>query len=408
MKKAKSNDETVLVNGLNIVKRHLEGKIPFSIERVHYSDEIDRAVAVLKIGDRRFDAYNLNNEIFINKFPVKNFEHGKIHGYIGFPTDAAGAIFKYYNEKEKTPFEDLRLPGDMKTLGLNELKNLVKEELGKIIPEDFDYSAEELAAAGKEDVAQEEGTREAMISSALSFMQDVQGSANKLVDQKSLMSTNGEVDQHLGEAILHINQAIEIYFNNIDPSIKDDVVRRLGEIKIEENYPAGAATDPRAPWNQVDNMRSGQVAETILYKLVWTDNSEFAIFKDAHGNKYLFYLGAVDKSDFEPYADVDNGDWNIEDYVIENYVNDNLNHIQIGKGIEDYENGFDLVAIDDELRNELIGLTKYFKDDKTRIDFLGAIDAQISESGTDKIITKKTMDTPTGTLFVIDFGKLSE
>ncbi|MEK6829534.1 MAG: hypothetical protein AABY15_05400 [Nanoarchaeota archaeon] len=194
---------------------------------------------------------------------------------------------------------------------------------------------------------------------------------------------------------------------------------------LSENYPLGAAQDPSAPWNQVDNIKQGDVAENIIYSLIWTDSSEFAVFKDAQGNKYLFYLGAVDKSDLEPYADreeeymgrdedgdpiVDYGEWEITDDVVENYVNDNLSSLQIGKGLSDYENGFDLIMIDEELRMDLMDLTRFFKDENRKAGFINAISgAQVSESGvTDKIVNKKTMDTPTGTLFIMDFGASGE
>lgn len=102
------------------------------------------------------------------------------------------------------------------------LRKIIAEEVKKILrEEDFNYAS------------QDEQMREAMISSALGFMQDVQGSANKLVGQTNMAVTDPGVDEHLGLAIEHINKAIEIYFDKIDPEIKDDVVGRLGELKID-------------------------------------------------------------------------------------------------------------------------------------------------------------------------------
>ncbi|MEK6829535.1 MAG: hypothetical protein AABY15_05405 [Nanoarchaeota archaeon] len=233
-----NNDEKILLNNLSIVKHHLEGRMPFKIEKVEYSDVIDKYVAVLNIGGKRFDAFNVNNKIFINKFPIKNIEDKGTYGYIGFPTDVSYALYKYNGEREKTPFEDMRLPGELNTIGMNEIRNIIREELKKTLNEqDFNYASAEREFHDKEQYAQDtqdEQMREAMISVALSFMQDVQGSANKLIGQTNLSGTNPEVDAHLGQAIEHINKAIEVYFDNITPEIKQDVVNRLGEVKTDE------------------------------------------------------------------------------------------------------------------------------------------------------------------------------
>ncbi len=205
--------------------------------------------------------------------------------------------------------------------------------------------------------------------------------------------------------------------------IRQIIREEIGKI-FSENYPLGAANDPSAPWNQVDNTREGDKASVIKYRVVWTDN-EFSFLKDAAGNVYVFYIDSVDKSDLEPYADreesyagrdedgdpiIDYGDWEITDEVIENYINDNLDSIAIGKGLDDYESGdYNLVMMDDEVRQELLRLTKYIKDDRTREKFIKVVSGQVNESGvTDKIVNKKTMDTPTGTLFVMDFGTSDE
>jgi hypothetical protein len=190
---------------------------------------------------------------------------------------------------------------------------------------------------------------------------------------------------------------------------------------FSENYPMGAEYHPDAPWNQVDNTREGEKAKQIKYKLIWTDESEFAFLKDAAGNTYVFYIDGIDKDELEPYADreenylgrdedgmpdVEYGDWEITGDVIENYVNDNLNSLRVGKGLDDYESAeYELVMLDDELRNDLLTIAPYIKDEKKRAAFLSALSNQVSEGGvTDNIVNKKTMDTPTGTIFKIDLG----
>lgn len=190
---------------------------------------------------------------------------------------------------------------------------------------------------------------------------------------------------------------------------------------FSENYPMGAEYHPDAPWNQVDNTREGERAKQIKYKIIWTDETEFAFLKDAAGNTYVLYIDGIDKNKFEPYADreemylgrdedgmsdVEYGDWKITGDVIENYVNDNLNSIRVGKGLDDYESSeYELVMLDDELRNDLLTIAPYIKNEKKRAAFLGVLSNQVSESGiTDNIVNKETMDTPTGTIFKIDFG----
>lgn len=111
------------------------------------------------------------------------------------------------------------------------LRQIVSEEVSKILREDdYSYSSEETEYY---DVNRQKKD-EAEISSTLSFMQDVKGSLHKLETQKSLTSTNQEVDEHLQEAINHMNQAIESYLNSLSPDIKSQVIGRLGEINIEK------------------------------------------------------------------------------------------------------------------------------------------------------------------------------
>ena len=65
--------------------------------------------------------------------------------------------------------------------------------------------------------------------------------------------------------------------------------------------------------------------------------------------------------------------------------------------------------LDDELRADLMLVAKYIKNDKQRDGFIKTVSGKINESGvTDNIVDKKTMDTPTGTLFTIDLGTAGE
>ena len=111
------------------------------------------------------------------------------------------------------------------------LRKIVSEELSKIIREKYNYAAEEREYADAEYYTQDV---EAEISTALSFMQDMQGSLSKLNTQKELNSTTQEVDVHINEAISHIKQSIESYLKSLSPDVKSKIARRLGEINIDK------------------------------------------------------------------------------------------------------------------------------------------------------------------------------
>lgn len=95
------------------------------------------------------------------------------------------------------------------------IRKIVSEELHKIIGEN-------------------EEVMEAQISTALSFLQDLQGSANRLEKQIDLVSTSPEVDGHIQESISHINEAIDSYIKTLSPEVRTHVSNRLGEINIDK------------------------------------------------------------------------------------------------------------------------------------------------------------------------------
>ena len=104
----------------------------------------------------------------------------------------------------------------------------------------------------------------------------------------------------------------------------------------------------------------------------------------------------MDESELEPYAtreilgvekdedgqpEYDLGDWEIDSEVIENYINDNLEHLTIGKGLEDYENTqSDLVELDDDLKSELKTLARYQKDSNSYLKAIDSEGFEINES----------------------------
>jgi actin-like ATPase involved in cell morphogenesis len=110
------------------------------------------------------------------------------------------------------------------------LRKIVSDEIAKVISEDYDYAAAEREYVDKQDYE----AFEAQVSSALSFMQDIQGSSQKVKGQLGLSGTNPEVDNHLSEALKHINEAIQSYFKTVSPEVKTEVVERLGEVNIDK------------------------------------------------------------------------------------------------------------------------------------------------------------------------------
>jgi hypothetical protein len=160
-------------------------------------------------------------------------------------------------------------------------------------------------------------------------------------------------------------------------SVKEGISQTLSEMltPIEEDYPAGAEFDSRAPYNReeprsVRGERPSKVFVEIKYY-----NPEIAIFKDVNsGELYVFYYADIDQKTFEPYAerygftDADGDleyydDFDIDDETIENYVNDNFQTLTKGEGLDSFESGdFDLVLINEELKDELLQL--YDKDSR--------------------------------------------
>lgn len=160
-------------------------------------------------------------------------------------------------------------------------------------------------------------------------------------------------------------------------SVKESMLETLTEMlrPIEEDYPAGAEFDSRAPYNRLEpEIRRGEKPRQKFVEIKY-DNPEIAIFKVLKsGELYAFYYGDIDIKLLEPYAeregfiDADgdieyNDDFEINDDVLENYVNDNFPNLTKGVGVEDFESGkTDLVLINEELKDELLHL--YDKDSR--------------------------------------------
>ena len=169
---------------------------------------------------------------------------------------------------------------------------------------------------------------------------------------------------------------------NLRKHIQKEISRILSE---NDNLPWGAQYIQDAPYNQEDGpIRKGETPKENKYQAVWYEsNSGLAILKDASGKLYVFSTDSVDDVDYEPYADREEiylgkdedgmpdtelSDWSLDSDIIQNYVNDNLDSLQTGKGISAYDDGISLVEIDEELKLELLNFaTKYIKRGKDEL-----------------------------------------
>jgi hypothetical protein len=206
-----------------------------------------------------------------------------------------------------------------------------------------------------------------------------------LVSKDLLISNNGkyELSKKLGTPE-EAKQALE---NELKLLLGGDNSQKP-ELETEaSNYPPGTERDQNAPWNQPDD----DVTEPITPKEHNLDvvayNRELAILKSPDGDLYAFYYWDVDKSEFMRYASLtrrymgrdEDGEptyeydeeFDIDDGVISNYVNDNLKILSKGEGLSAYEtDDFDLVRIDEPLKNELLNL---YDKDKNINTILGSI-----------------------------------
>jgi hypothetical protein len=169
---------------------------------------------------------------------------------------------------------------------------------------------------------------------------------------------------------------------NLRKHIQKEISRILSE---NDNLPWGAQYIQDAPYNQEDpSIRRGEAPKENKYQTVWYEhNSGLAILKDASGKLYAFSTDSIDDEDYEPYADREEiylgkdedgmadtelSDWSLNSDIIQNYINDNLDSLQTGKGISAYDDGISLVEIDEELKLELLNFaTKYIKRGKDEL-----------------------------------------
>lgn len=150
-----------------------------------------------------------------------------------------------------------------------------------------------------------------------------------------------------------------------------ELERRKGEGTVEE----GDWFDNLSyhPANQKDPTLGRQPKERPFKLVEW--HQDIAIF-EKDGKYYAFAVESVDHDDYSEYADrdeefmgydedgmpdVEYGDWEMDGYIVDAYVNDNFNGLDYGRGLSDWEDGKQMVEIDQALKDDLLSLTKYIR-----------------------------------------------
>lgn len=166
-----------------------------------------------------------------------------------------------------------------------------------------------------------------------------------------------------------------------------------GDFELNESsgYPAGAANDSRAPYNQDSRKIDAIQPSERRYTELFTD-SRTSIFTDGK-NHFYFDFQDKDDSDFEEYVDreytvlgkdedgdydIEYGDYEVDSDVVERFVNDNYGSLNNGKGPSKEVVGYnamhdgdnDFVLLDDEGKKEYLS---WFKNDKKSYAYLSKL-----------------------------------
>lgn len=162
---------------------------------------------------------------------------------------------------------------------------------------------------------------------------------------------------------LDYNRNRELYRRKKEESDWKKMLNTSKQLEEMDNYPMGASDDPRAPFNQTNNLSNPITSKNIIYTVEWYDGYN-AILKKGD-ELFLFNMGSVSKDDYSEYAkreittDYDeegpyslySDEFEVNKDVIERYINDNLINLSIGNGYQAYEQGiYDIVKFDDELK----------------------------------------------------------
>lgn len=167
--------------------------------------------------------------------------------------------------------------------------------------------------------------------------------------------------------------AIQAVETTLQPMIKQEEVAEVEEIQ-----------EPQEPKYTTPVTPKIKEFKTVAM------NPEIAILKNAKGEFYVFNYLDLDKKAFSDYAEIEktyvgkddegnpdfdySDNWDIEPYVIDNYINDNVKGISRGEGIDAFESGISLVKIDKPLKDEI---ERLYDKDKSIVGSLSSIEEEI-------------------------------
>jgi len=204
-------------------------------------------------------------------------------------------------------------------------------------------------------------------------------SYDKIVDtlkSKGLIITdNGK--HTLSKTLGSPEQAMSALEKELSSLIGGNKALETEAVEDGSNYAPGTEFSPTSPWNQSAPEYSEPIRPKKIILKVIASNQEIAILKSESGKYYVCYFDNLGKDELKDYAEVEIGadDFDIDGDVIERYINFNLPKLSKGVGVNDWENGVDIVKIDDQLKNELLNL--YDKDRKIT-SILGSINEMTS------------------------------
>jgi hypothetical protein len=211
---------------------------------------------------------------------------------------------------------------------------------------------------------------------------DYDSICDTLLSKKLIVKNGGRYE--LAKSLGNPQSAIQAVEDALRTHIKPQVEEPIGQPELETEdsaYPAGAAHASDEP----DSTKPNKPSHTQLKPIAF--NREIILFKTPDGAMYVFYHDNVAKDALKDYASLTrhyvgkdedgqpeydyDDDFEINADVISNYVNDNLESLSKGEGLEAYEQGTDLVKLDDSLKQELLGL---YDKDKNITQALNPID----------------------------------
>jgi hypothetical protein len=261
---------------------------------------------------------------------------------------------------------------DMVKGGLNRVDKMFKKEFGGKLKEGFDNLKKETADLIKYMYRKDENFSPFWGQHGLTY-EDI---CDALVAKKMVVAENGKctVSKSLGDP----QTAIQMIENTLREMIGGDKLMEL------DNYPAGAEFDSRAPYNQSEPNYTKPIEPSQRnFELVGM-GSEIAILKGQDG-MYVFYHDHLGEDELSDYSEIeqyfigkdedgdpqfDYGDFEKTPEAVENYINDNVNSLSLGSGLDSYEEGVNLVKLDDELKNYILSL---YDKDREIVKVLGGV-----------------------------------